>query len=156
MIKNLTLKLNFSDKGHLYSNFIFIFSLFLVNTLFLSFRLWHTYACSYRKRGLKWILKSRKNCLFYFVIIFRKCILYQFLSRAVRMHIPILTGNQKERISGWKNGHILLKELLLKKYFEYADHLSASCFFLFLTIYHKYLLFHFLGYVMYSLFKADS
>ena len=37
--------------------------------------------------------------LFYILSIYRKCLLFQFLSRGKRMLVPILTGVQKECIS---------------------------------------------------------
>ena len=85
------------------------------------------------------------NFFFYVLTIYRKCLIFQFLSRGMRMHIPILVGVQKGRISRWKNGYILLKKLLLKCNFEDAGHFSADCFFFILAIYHKCFLFQFLG-----------
>ena len=36
------------------------------------------------------------KCLFYIPTIYAKSLIYQFLSRGIRMHIPILTGVQNE------------------------------------------------------------
>ena len=44
------------------------------------------------------------NFLFYILSIYCKCLLFQFLSRGRRMHIPILTRVQNKRIS--KNAKI--------------------------------------------------
>ena len=48
------------------------------------------------------------KCLFYIPTIYAKSLIYQFLSRGIRMHIPILTGVQNERLSkNAKMMHIL-------------------------------------------------
>ena len=87
---------------------------------------------------------SYANCFFYIRTTYYKCLLFEFWTRGICMHIPILTGVQKGPISGWKNGHILVKKLLLKRNFEDAGHLSAKCFFFILNLCHKCLLFQFL------------
>ena len=38
------------------------------------------------------------SCLFYILNIYGKCLLFQFLSHGIRMHISILTGVQNVRI----------------------------------------------------------
>ena len=39
------------------------------------------------------------NCLFYNLTIYHKCLLSQFLSHGIPMHIPFLAGGQNGRIS---------------------------------------------------------
>ena len=58
------------------------------------------------------------NCLLYIPTIYPKRHLFQFFSRGIRMHIPILTGVQNRRISLRKNSHILLKNVLLEALFR--------------------------------------
>ena len=103
MLKNVLLRLNFEDEGHLYANLLLCILLFIENSFFSVLDLWH------------------------------------------RWHIHILTGVQKEPISFWENDHILLKKVRLKRNVKVEDHLSACCFVFSLTIYHKSLLFQFLG-----------
>ena len=50
------------------------------------------------------------------------------------MHISILTWIRKEHISGWKTGHILQKNVLLKLNFQGEGHLSAYFMIYILTI----------------------
>ena len=50
---------------------------------------------------------SHANCLFYILAIHRKSLLFQYLSRSIRMKIFILTGVKNERISGYKDDHML-------------------------------------------------
>ena len=87
---------------------------------------------------------SYAKCFFYIWTIYHKCLLFESWTRGICMHISILIGVQKGPISGWKNGHILVKKLLLKRNFEDAGHLSGKCFFFILTLCHKCLLFQFL------------
>ena len=42
------------------------------------------------------------------------------------MQLPILTGVQKGRISGWKNVHTLLKSVVLKLNFQDEGHLYVN------------------------------
>ena len=58
------------------------------------------------------------NCLFYFISFCFKCFLFQFLSRSICMHIPILTVVQNGRIRLRKNSHILLKNVLFQAFFS--------------------------------------
>ena len=67
-------------------------------------------------------------------------LLFQFLSRRIRIHVSILTRVQNEQI----NGHILQKNVLLKLNFEDEGHMYASFLVFILTIYRKCLLFSFL------------
>ena len=57
------------------------------------------------------------NCLFYIPTIYPKCLLSQFYSRGIRMHIPILTGVQNGGTSLRKNSRILLKTVLVEALF---------------------------------------
>ena len=75
------------------------------------------------------------TCLFYILSLCPKCLLSQFLSRGIRMHIPFLTGVQKGHISGLKNSHILRKKLLLKLNFQCEGHLDTYFLIYILTIY---------------------
>ena len=50
------------------------------------------------------------NCSFYTLTIYPKCLLFQFFSRGIRMHIPILAEVQTGRISRQNSSHILLKK----------------------------------------------
>ena len=56
------------------------------------------------------------------------------------MHIPILASVQNVRISRWRNGHILIKNLLLKHIFQDKDHLYGNSLFYVVSIYCKCLL----------------
>ena len=47
------------------------------------------------------------NFLKLFFTVYRKCQLFQFVSRAIGMDIPILTGVQNRYINHWKNSYIL-------------------------------------------------
>ena len=48
------------------------------------------------------------NCLFYILVIYCKDLFLQFLSRSIRIHIPILTGVQNKQTSkNAKKAHIL-------------------------------------------------
>ena len=57
------------------------------------------------------------NCLFYILNIYPKCLLFEFLSADIRIHIPILTGVENGRTSLQKNSHILLKNVLFEALF---------------------------------------
>ena len=63
---------------------------------------------------------------------------FEFLSRGIGTHIPILTGFQNGQISGWKNGHNGLN-------FEKEGHLHSNWAFFLLAFYRKCLVFQFLG-----------
>ena len=62
------------------------------------------------------------NYLFYILFIYCKCLLFQFISRGIRMHIPNLTGVQNERIS--KNGKIT--HILSIWFFQVASNWNFS------------------------------
>ena len=49
------------------------------------------------------------NCLFHFLSLYRKCFLFQFLIRCIRVHIHILTGIQTWLIINWKTSHFCRK-----------------------------------------------
>ena len=66
----------------------------------------------------------------------------------IRMHIPILIRMQNGRIGRWENGHLLLKNVLLKFIFQDEGHFYANCLFRILAIKRKCLLFHFLSRVI--------
>ena len=92
---------------------------------------WHTYSHCHPNTGLKRTHYRLKNghillknvflklnfqdksrlyatCLFYILFFPLKCLLSQFFSRNIRMHISILTGLQNERVGKLqKNPHIL-------------------------------------------------
>ena len=54
------------------------------------------------------------NCLF-FILSFRlKCLLFQFVSRGICVHIPIVAGFQNGRTSRQKISHILLNNFLFQ------------------------------------------
>ena len=59
------------------------------------------------------------------------------------MHIPILKALKKDGLAD-KNGHVLLIKMYLN--FEDEGHSYAKCLFFVLTLYHKCVLFQFLGY----------
>lgn len=94
------------------------------------------------------ILKMKVTCMpiycfaFYYLL---KIPFFSVLELWHTWHIHILTGVQKGPISFWENDHILLKKVLLKRNVKVEDHLNAYCFVFSLTIYHKSLLFQFLG-----------
>ena len=48
------------------------------------------------------------NFLISMITIYCTYLLFLFFSRGIRIHILMLTGIQNERISGYKNGRILL------------------------------------------------
>ena len=58
--------------------------------------------------------------------IYSECLLFQFFSRGIRMHISILTGVQNGRISRPENSHILLRNVLFQAYFQHEGHLYAK------------------------------
>ena len=68
------------------------------------------------------------NCLFYFLAIYCKCLLFQFLGCGIGMYI------QNRGISRWKNGQILMKTVLLEFNFQDEDPLYAICLFYILAI----------------------
>ena len=79
-------------------------------------------------------------CSFFYV----KCILFQFLTRAKVMHIPILTGAQNRSINRRKKQSYFVKKCsFLKLCFRDESHLYADCLFHILTIYPKCLLLQF-------------
>ena len=57
------------------------------------------------------------------------------------MDIPSLTGIQNEHISSKKSPHNLLKNVLLKLYFQYEGHWYDNFLFFILTIYRKCVIF---------------
>ena len=49
------------------------------------------------------------NWFSYILIIWRKCLAFQLLSRGIRMCFPILTGVETWRSTSWKTSFIFLK-----------------------------------------------
>ena len=58
------------------------------------------------------------QCLFYIPTIYPKCLLFQFFSRGIRMHIPILTGVQNGHISRLKDSVFLVKKCSFWSFFN--------------------------------------
>ena len=68
------------------------------------------------------------NSPFYTLTVYAKCLLFQFFSRGIRMHISILTGVQNGRISLQRNNHIFLKNVPFEPFFFRDEgHLYANC-----------------------------
>ena len=84
------------------------------------------------------------NYLSYILTIYCKCFTFQFLSRGIRAYIYIITLIQKGHISGYKHGHILLKNVLLKLHFQHEGHVDVLLSYI-LTIYCIVPLFRFLS-----------
>ena len=78
---------------------------------------------------LNWQVEGQlyANRLFYILFICHKCLLFQFLSRDIRMHIPILTGVQNERIRSCKNGHIWLNIVTIATFESLNDKVKVNC-----------------------------
>ena len=57
------------------------------------------------------------QCLFHIPTIYLKCLLFQFFSRGIRMHIPILTGVQNGHISRLKDSVFFAKNVLFEACF---------------------------------------
>ena len=74
------------------------------------------------------------NFLNFVLTIYRKWLLSQFFDRGIWMHILILTGVQNGRRSCWKNGHILIKNVLLEVNFQDDCPLQANYLFHILVI----------------------
>ena len=62
------------------------------------------------------------NCLFCILSLWLKCLLFQIRTRGIRIHLSIRTGVEKGDIRRYKNGCVLLKELLLKLNFKHKSH----------------------------------
>ena len=84
--------------------------------------------------------------LFNILIIYPKCHFFQFFSRDIRMHIPILRSIQK-KLESHQKGSVFFFETMFfcKLLFSDENHLYANCFFYILNIYPKCLLFQFLS-----------
>ena len=74
-------------------------------------------------------------CLLYSFSICRKCLLFQFLGYGIGTQILILREIQKKRITGWKNSHNLLKNILFQLNFQNEGNLYANCLFYVLSFY---------------------
>ena len=57
---------------------------------------------------------SFANCLFYILIISRKWLAFQFLTRGIHMFFAILTEVENGRFTSWKIGDIPLKNVYFK------------------------------------------
>ena len=149
---NVLLKLYFQDECLLYANWLFSILFFVKCIHFQFLTSWYNYAHSHINKSSKWKNKSREkqsyfaekcffncifrdqghlyvNCLFYFLTIYQKSLLFQFLGSGVRMYIPILTGVQNGRISCRKNSHILLKDVFLSLFPEIkVTFIPVACF----------------------------
>ena len=85
------------------------------------------------------------NYFLYSLTIYLKCLLFRFLSRGMRIHIPIVRLVQGGRINSWTNGHILLKKVLVKLNLQDEGRLYANCLSYILFIYFQVLRFQFLS-----------
>ena len=79
------------------------------------------------------------NCSFYILAFYCKCLLSESFCCGIRMHLRILTVVHF-RLT---NGHILLKNVLLKLNFQVQGHFYANCLFYNFLFCLKCLLFHF-------------
>ena len=70
------------------------------------------------------------HCSFYVTMFSLNCFFFffQFFICGISMHIPILTGVQKGHNSGYKNGHILIKNMLLQINLQVEGKLDAKCY----------------------------
>ena len=116
---------------------------------------WHTYAHSHCNRGSKCTHNLRKNShillktfflrlsfpdegrlyakfLFDIFTIYPKCHLFQFFSRGIRLHIPILTVVQNEPKIHRKDIVFCWKMFLSKLFYVEEGHFYANCLFIFL------------------------
>ena len=111
----------------------FAFSLFSLNAFFSILKWWHRHDC-----------RVYAYCLLYIFTICRKCLIFQFLGYGISMQILILRKVQKKLITGWKNVHNLLKNILFLLNFQDQDKLYDNCLFHILSFYVTCLLFQFL------------
>ena len=86
------------------------------------------------------------NCLFFILTVYRIYLLFQFFLHLwyTYTHSHPSRGS-KGRISGWKNCHILLKNVLLRLNFQDEGHFYAICLFYILSFCLKCLPFQFLS-----------
>ena len=92
-----------------------------------------------------WSLTSETNitcvAIAYFLFwLFSVDAFFQFWGCGIHMHIRIITRVQKGRICGWKEGHMLLLNVLLTMNFEHEGHLYANCLFCIFSFFIKCLL----------------
>ena len=129
LLKNVLLNFTFQYEGQLYTNYFFHILAFYCKSLAFQFlsrviqmhiliptgiqtervRRWENSQILITKFYFWSFFSKMKghlhgNFLFYILFIYHKCLLFQFISRGIGMHIPILTGVQNERIS--KNAKI--------------------------------------------------
>ena len=92
-----------------------------------------------------WSLTSETNitcvAIAYFLFwLFSVDAFFQFWGCGIHMHIRTITRVQKGRICGWKEGHMLLLNVLLTMNFEHEGHLYANCLFCIFSFFIKCLL----------------
>ena len=131
--KNVVLKINYQNEGHLDVNFlIYMVTIYGEYLLFQFFSRGIRTAHCHPNRSSKWTHKSPKNShilqrnvlsqayfrseghlhansLFYILSLYLTCLLFQNLTRGILMHMSIRTGVLKRHI-GAKNGYVLLKK----------------------------------------------
>ena len=133
LLINVLSKINFEHEGHLYANCLFCIFSFSLSAFF---------------SILKWLHRHDGHlytyCLLYIFTIFRKCFLFQFFGYGIGVQILILTDFQKKRITSWKNGHNLLKNILFQLNFQDDGNVNANCLFYILSFFVTCLLFQFL------------
>ena len=83
------------------------------------------------------------NCLIYILTFYREFLGFQFFTRAIRTHVPILTVVQNACISRRKNSHILQKNVGFVAKFWDEGYLYTNYLFYILTIYCKWFIFQF-------------
>ena len=97
---------------------------------------------------LKWWQRHDSHlfayCLLYIFTICHKCLLFQFLGYGIGIQTLILTEIQKKRITGWKNGQYLLKNILFQLNFHDEGNLYANCLFYILSFFARCFFFQFL------------
>ena len=75
--------------------------------------------------------KLKVNCMpiayFIFSLFTINAFFFQFLSRDMRMYIPIPTGVQNWRIRSWKNGHIWLNIATIATFESLNDKVKVNC-----------------------------
>ena len=85
------------------------------------------------------------NYLFYIIIIYFKCLVFEFLRCGIHMHILTLTKKMRYRL---KSSHVLLKNILLKINFQVEVTFKSIVCFIFSHFALNCLLFKFFSRVM--------
>ena len=146
LLKDVLLKINFQDKGHLYFRcLLYILTIyvkcFLFQFLGRGIRIhipiltpvrngrissWWNFHILLKKLLVKLNFQNEgdlyANSLIFVLFIFCKCLLFWFLSRGIRLLIPILTPFSNGCLSSWRVCHIVLKNVLLKLIFQNEGH----------------------------------